>query len=188
VEGVMELFEPFEKAFDKIVVVEGGYSDDPWDSGKKTMYGITEVVARANGYLGSMDKMPLSTARQIYRAQYWLLLNLDNVAFLSELVAFELFDTGVNCGVCIAGKFLQRGLNVLNRNEQDYQDVRADGIIGPMTMDALRAYVKKRGKEGEGVLLRVLNALQGARYVELAEGPGKKNEKFEYGWFLNRVA
>ncbi len=44
----------FEKAFEEIILHEGGYADDPADSGGKTMYGITEAVARNSGYRGEM--------------------------------------------------------------------------------------------------------------------------------------
>jgi lysozyme family protein len=178
----------FDSAFEKVILVEGGYTDDPKDSGGETRWGITKAEARANGYNADMRKMPQSVARYIYQRQYWDLLNLDAVADLSQPVAEEIFDTAVNCGQGIAGKFLQRALNVLNREEADYADVRVDGLVGPLTVQSLRAFLGKRGADGEEVLLRVLNCLQGARYVEIAEGPNrKKNEKFVFGWFKQRV-
>jgi lysozyme family protein len=39
----------FDSAFQKVIMVEGGYSDHPSDTGGKTQFGITEAVARANG-------------------------------------------------------------------------------------------------------------------------------------------
>lgn len=56
----------FEKAFNHTVGVEGGYSDHPSDRGGKTMFGITEAVARSYGYSGDMRSMPISTAKDIY--------------------------------------------------------------------------------------------------------------------------
>jgi hypothetical protein len=35
-------------------------------------------------------------------------------------------------------------------------------------------------------MLRALNALQGARYIDIAEGRPSQ-EAFTYGWFLHRV-
>ncbi|KQU81624.1 MULTISPECIES: putative peptidoglycan-binding domain-containing protein [unclassified Rhizobacter] len=84
------------------------------------------------------------------------------------------------------GTFLQRALNVLNMEGTWYPDVQADGRIGPMTIAALREYMRRRGAGGQVVLLRALNALQGAFYVELAERRAK-DEAFVYGWLLNRV-
>ena len=44
----------FSTAFNDSLLIEKGYSDHPFDAGGKTMYGITEHVARANGYTGEM--------------------------------------------------------------------------------------------------------------------------------------
>lgn len=177
----------FDRAFQDLVMVERGYSDHPSDTGGKTMYGITEAVARAHGWKGDMKDLPLDTAKEIYRAQYWDLLRLDPIAALSEPIAFELFDTGVNCGVGVAAKFLQRALNSFNRQARDYADMHIDCVIGPMTITALRAYLALRGHDGEVVMLRALNDQQGTRYIELGEMRAE-NEDFEFGWFLKRVA
>ena len=40
----------FEKIFDYLLKVEGGYSDDKYDKGGKTKYGIIEEEARDFGY------------------------------------------------------------------------------------------------------------------------------------------
>lgn len=177
----------FEEAFRKLILVERGYSNVPGDSGGPTRWGITELVARANGYRGPMSELPLETAKGIYYTQWWGLLNLDAVSEISTAVAEEIFDTAVNCGPGIAGKFLQQVLNVLNREERDYQDVRKDGLIGPLTVMALRGYFAKRGDQGgELVLLKALNGLQCARYIEIAEGR-KKDERFTFGWLKERV-
>ena len=54
-------------------------------------------------------------------------------------------------------------------------------------MEALDAFLAIRGKaSGEVVLLRALEALQGERYLRLAERR-PANESFLYGWLANRV-
>jgi lysozyme family protein len=92
----------FDASFHSVILLEGGYSDDPRDAGGKTCYGITEAVARANGYAGAMDKLPLDKARTIYKSQYWDTLNLDAIDALAPIVAAKLFDMAVNCGVGFA--------------------------------------------------------------------------------------
>ena len=52
----------FLKAFALVVGIEGGYSNNANDLGGKTMFGITEAVARENGYMSDMAKMPLNIA------------------------------------------------------------------------------------------------------------------------------
>lgn len=169
-----------------LVGKEGGYSNHPSDTGGETMWGITVAVARANGYTGPMRSMPRDTAKDIYRRKYFVLPGFDRVAEQSAAVAEELFDTGVNMGPSVAATFLQRLLNGLNRQGKDYADIGVDGDVGPATLRALKAYLAKRGKDGEKVLLKGLNALQGARYVALAEGRSA-NEDFLHGWLLNRL-
>ena len=62
-----------------------------------------------------------------------------------------------------------------------------DGRVGPTTLAALDTFLKVRGRgSGETVLLRALEALQGERYLRLAERR-PANEAFLYGWLANRV-
>lgn len=177
---------PFDHAFARTIGLEGGYSDHPADRGGPTRYGITELVARANGYEGDMRELALEDAKRIARLQYWDLLRLDDVAILDERLSAELFDTSFNMGVGTAGRFLQRALNALNRGGFDYPDLEPDGVVGPITVARLRAYVLRRGVYGPTVLLRALNALQGARYVEITEADPRQ-ESFLYGWLANRL-
>lgn len=177
----------FNRAFEHVLGVEGRYSDRAADRGGKTMYGITERVARANGYTGPMQLMPLEVAHRIYRAQYWDIQRLDLVAELSERVALELFDTGVNMGIAVAGQFLQRALNALNHKAEHFADISTDGLIGPMTIAALRAYLERRKRDGgEVVLLNALNGLQACRYVEISERDARQEEN-TFGWLRQRV-
>lgn len=176
----------FNQAFAITVGHEGDFSDDPNDSGGATRFGITEAVARANGYVGPMQLLSFDLARQIAYAQYWKQNRLDDIAAISNPVAIELFDTGYNMGIATAAKFLQRCLNAFNREQKDYPDVTVDGVMGNMTIFALRKFFVVRRSDGEKVLLRALNGLQCAGYVELALAR-QKDEKFVFGQILNRV-
>jgi len=166
---------------------EGGYVNHPADKGGPTSFGITEAVARAHGYRGAMRQLPREEAVTIYRRLYWLRPCFDQVALRSTSIAAELFDTGVNMGPTVAATFLQRALTALNRNGADYADLVPDGRIGNKTVEALDAFLAIRGKaSGEVVLLRALEALQGERYLRLAERR-PANEAFLYGWLANRI-
>ena len=171
---------------DELIEREGGYVNHPDDRGGPTRFGITEAVARAHGYAGAMAAMPRDEATAIYRRLYWLRPKFNEVASRSTGVAAELFDTGANMGPAVAATFLQRALTALNRNGQDYPDLVPDGRIGPRTLAALDAFLKARGQSGETVLLRALEALQGERYLRLAERR-PANEAFLYGWLANRI-
>ncbi len=176
----------FDKAWEETGRAEGGFVDDPDDSGGATNWGITEKVARKQGYTGHMRDLPQPTATQIAKKEYWDVMLLDDIAAMSEGIALELFDTGFNAGTGRAGKFLQRAVNVFNRKGQDYDDIGVDGAVGSKTVKALKAFLDKRGKAGETVMLRALNSMQGAFYVELAERR-EKDESFVFGWFSHRV-
>lgn len=175
-----------EQYINDLISREGGYVNDPTDRGGETKYGITVATARAYGYTGAMKDLPLETAKAIYLKTYWLAPKFDQINAICASVAEELLDTGVNCGVAFAKPTLQRSLNLLNLNGALFPDLAVDGVYGPKTYDALKIYLNKRGKDGEKVLLRVLNVLQAERYISLAER-NPSQEKFFYGWMLNRV-
>lgn len=176
----------FDEAFAHTVGLEGGYSNHPDDRGGETMFGITQAVARATGYDGAMKALPLATAKAIYKARYWDVLMLDSISAKSAALAAELFDTAVNMGTSKAGEMLQIALNALNDQGRLYGDVAEDGDVGAKTIAALAAYLVKRGKPGEAVLVRALNCLQGARYIEISRLRAA-NESFVYGWLATRV-
>src|SRR5215218_4676149 len=176
-----------DELIDELIEREGGYANHPADKGGPTRFGITEAVARAHGYAGAMRSLPRIEAAAIYRRLYWLRPRFDQIAKRSERVAAELFDTGVNMGPAVATTFLQRALTALNRNARDYADLTPDGRIGPLTLHALDGFLAARGKRsGETVLLRALEALQGERYLRLAERR-PASEAFLYGWLANRI-
>ena len=175
-----------KKIIDEIIEIEGGYVNDPSDSGGETNWGITVAVARAYGYYGDMKDLPRETAFDIYADRYWDSLHLDEIAVRSKSIAEELADTGVNMGVYRAGVFLQTALNALNNQEKYYDDLTVDGRVGRITIAAFRRYLDVRGTRGEVVLHRALNCQQGAFYIELTKRR-EKDEKFLFGWLLNRV-
>lgn len=175
-----------QKIIDHIIAVEGGYVDDPSDSGGETNWGITVAVARKYGYTDPMIDMPRSLAFEIYSKKYWDSMMLDDIEQYSVLVAEELADTGVNMGIGRASTFLQIALNAFNNQGKDYADIVEDGDIGRGTMAALDAFYDKRGAKGMEVLKEALNCQQGAFYLDLTRRR-QKDEKYVYGWFANRV-
>lgn len=114
----------FKKSLDLLFKHEGGYSNHAADPGGQTAYGITEAVARQNGYAGRMIDMPKSVAEEIYRRQYWAPVRADE---LPAAVRFHVFDAAVNSGVRQSVLWLQRAAGVT-----------PDGIIGPQTLRAVK--------------------------------------------------
>lgn len=175
-----------QKLIDEVIAREGGYSNHPADRGGPTNYGVTEQVARAFGYKGDMRSMPRDVAVSIYRERFWIAPRFGEAAAIFPEIGHELFDTGVNMGVGTAGKFLQRALNALNRGAADYPDIGTDGVIGNMTLAALKGLKAKRGAAAGEVLRKALDGMQCARYIEIAE-KNPSQEAFAYGWIANRI-
>lgn len=115
----------FDDAFIRLMENEGGFSDRDLkdDPGGQTKFGITKAVARAWGYLGEMKELPLSTAKDIARANYWTPQRCDQ---LPPAIAFHVFDTAFHGGY--PARWLQAAAGVAQ-----------DGIIGPKTIEAVRA-------------------------------------------------
>ena len=171
--------ETFKKAFKLVIGHEGGYVNDPSDPGGETKYGI----AKRSYPDVDIKNLTLEQAEEIYYRDFWKFkkLDLDRVAEFSPEAAIELFDTGVNMGIVRAAKFLQEALNLMNRNEKLFDDLKVDGWCGNVTFNALnklKSYDKKP-------LLKVLNGLQFCHYKEIVE-KNPKLERFFVGW-MKRV-
>lgn len=171
----------------EIMEKEGFRSDNKDDLGGDTTYGITEKTARRLGYKGSMDNLTPDIAKSLYLNEYIKRVRFDDIHNVSAIIGEEIIDTGVNMGQTIAAQFLQRWLNAYNNKQAYYSDLVVDAHIGPATINALEAFLARRGKEGELVLWKSLNASQGGRYLDITEAR-EKNETFVYGWMKNRVA
>ena len=154
----------FEKIFDYLLKVEGGYSNDKFDKGGKTKYGIIEEEARKYGYTGHMRDMPLSIARENYHKNGLDTLKSDNIAL-------SVCDFIVNSGAWGAKK-AQAALNELGF------DLRVDGILGEKSLAALN-------EVDEAKFLEKYHDLQ-RRYYRVLAANKPSQKKFLTGW-LNRV-
>ena len=114
----------FDQAYDLLIKHEGGFSNHPDDKGGATMYGVTEQVARQNGYTGAMKDLTQSFAKIIYRKLYWDAVSAEQ---LPDEVRYAVFDAAVNSGTGRAIKWLQQAVNE-----------KQDGVIGSMTLRAVR--------------------------------------------------
>jgi lysozyme family protein len=123
----------FERAFEVVVGVEGGYGKDPQDPGnwtggkvgagelKGTRYGIS---AAAYPKL-NIANLTLDQAMAIYRQDYWKPVQGDDLGWPLNLAAF---DAAVQHDPRDAAKLLQRAIEVV-----------ADGDIGPKTLGRVQA-------------------------------------------------
>lgn len=180
-----------EKILEEIAGREGGFVNHPDDRGGPTNWGVTQAtLSKYRGRNVTIDEVRALTraeALELLRAQYVTDPGFDRVAAISPEIAAEVVDTGVNMGQGVASIFLQRALNAFNLRGELYPDVKADGRIGGVTIAALRSFLASRQRDGVTVLLRAMNAQQGARYLDLVERR-QANESFVFGWFRNRVS
>lgn len=177
-----------DQIIDDLIAKEGGYVDHSSDKGGQTKYGITERVARANGYQGRMQDLTKDQAKDIYLSEYWRRPNFDNVHETAPMVGIELLDCGVLSGAVTAGRWLQICLNRMNMRERLYRDLKVDGNIGPVTLGALFDYMRHRkSQDGEKVLTVALNVMQGHHLMITAPEHHHPNEDFVFGWIKNRV-
>jgi lysozyme family protein len=172
--------EAYRRAIAYEVMPGRDYSNDPRDKGGETRFGITEAVARKWGYKGEMRALPQTLAEKIARLEFWEGPGFHRVALVSPAIAYELFEQNYNMRYGFAGQSLQRLLNGLNY-EHEFDDLDVDGRIGAKTIDALKRFIAKRGAYGETVLLGLLNGLQAAEYLRLAEA-NDSQRTFLYGW------
>lgn len=119
----------FDDAIKRVLLHEGGYSDHAADPGGKTMYGITEAVAREVGFRGNMNELPLDLAKRIYKDKYWDAVRADE---LPASIRYPMLDAAVNSGPRQAVLWLQRALGVT-----------ADGVLGPITI--AHSFANERG-------------------------------------------
>jgi lysozyme family protein len=125
------MIQNFSKSLAMVLVHEGGYVNHPDDPGGPTNRGITQRTLSAHyGYEATaQDVLNVSaeTVATIYRRNYW---DAARCNLLPDGLDYAVFDFAVNSGVSRAVRTLQTVLGV-----------KADGVIGDITIAAIRQNV-----------------------------------------------
>lgn len=161
--------EKFKKALRFVLKWEGGYSEHPNDPGGATMKGIIQSVYDAWRKSKGLPQQPVKLITDdevyaIYWERYWSPLKGDK---LPEPLDLVVFDSGVNCGVGRAARWLNTVLGL-----------GAQTTVTPQTLEALK---KKDAKE----VAKQICGLRVEHYHKIA----KANPKllvFLKGW-MNRM-
>jgi lysozyme family protein len=99
----------YNSCLQKVLKDEGGYTNDPADSGGPTNFGITLSDYRRyvdkTGTALNVRNMTVDEAKIIYKSKYWDALGCDD---LPSGVDYTVFDYGVNSGLGRSRKALQR--------------------------------------------------------------------------------
>ena len=141
-----------------LLVVQGGYVNDPKDPGGETNYGISK---RAYPDV-DIKNLTEDEAKDIYKRDYWDKYKCED---LEEDLRHIYFDMCVNMGAGRATKIVQETANAKGA------DLKVDGFIGPKTISALK-----------GVELERVRAYRVKYYATLVERKPNLG-KFYYGWF-----
>lgn len=103
------MIQNFNDCLTRLLKDEGGYSNDPSDSGGATNYGITigdyRLYINKNGTAADVAHMKLDDAKHIYKTKYWDAIGGDN---LSSGVDYTCFDYAVHSGLGRPRKAMQR--------------------------------------------------------------------------------
>lgn len=188
--------DKFNIAFDITMKYEGGYSNDPDDVGGETYKGIsrkfnpnwpgwaiidTMKTLPYKDFIQQIDSsvMIQMSVKSLYKAKYWDIFLGDTLK--SQSLANVLFDTAVNLGASRAVLFIQKGLNVLNRNATMWEDLVEDGQFGNKTHTVLSQLTVK----DTDILVKIIYILRGQHYIDYMK-KSPTQEKFARGWF-NRI-
>jgi len=149
---------------------EGGFQNDPddygnWVGGYKvgTLVGTKYGIAARFFPDEDIPNLTIDRAKQLYFRYYWLPMNLDGIC--RDASALEIFDFGVN-----AGK--HRAI----RTAQQLCGVNQDGVVGPVTTNAINNY--------NGDFVKDYKHARRVYYEYISTK--RDNAKFLRGW-LNRV-
>lgn len=134
----------FEKALKLVGLAEGGYSNDPRDSGGETICGLarnknpdlsiwqTLDAWKERGVTDGkeLDRMAradlhfMGRVKAVYRGRYWNTVSCD---ILPPLLRYPMFSCCVNCGTKAAIEILQKSAGA-----------KIDGKLGPLTLKAVQ--------------------------------------------------
>ena len=151
----------FNEIIEKILKSEGGYINDPDDSGGETKYGISKRAYPDVDIAG----LTIDDAKLIYKRDYWTAINGDWIE--SDGVAEQIFDMAVNAGVKRATELAQK-----------ITGAYIDGIFGEQTLQAVNVFNKSKFID--------LYKLARIKYYLAICKTTKINRKFLYGW-IKRV-
>lgn len=124
----------FRRAFAVVHGHEGGFVDHPSDPGGATNHGISLRYARSKGRLMDLDQdgdvdaadirlITRDVAMSLYEMDFWRPIRGDE---LPPALALLTFDAAINNGTPQAIRWMQQAAGV-----------RADGQLGPVSMQAL---------------------------------------------------
>lgn|SRR3990172_6920665 len=166
--------EIFKKCIAVVLKSEGGWVDDPHDTGGETNYGIADAGDGQIDGKADLDgdgtgdvlikQMTRDQAIEAYYLRYWRKMKLQDIH--QEEAILQVFDFGINAGMRTAIRIAQK-----------IAGATVDGLPGPETTARINEY--------PGDFLAEYKQARKEYYYALVRHK-KENERFIKGW-INRV-
>lgn len=171
----------FNIAFQKMLVHEGDYINDPDDSGGETYKGVSRNSHKLwsgwtlidknkykSGFPFNLDKdVDLQKAIELfYRTNFWLPLNADQIS--NQTIANSLFDFSVNAGITTSVRLIQSIIGT-----------KADAIIGEQT-------VKRLNSIDFSYVQTAFTVAKMEYYIHIIK-QRLTNKKYLYGWIVRAL-
>ncbi|MFV0472177.1 MAG: glycoside hydrolase family 108 protein [Paludibacteraceae bacterium] len=171
----------FKTAFQKMLIHEGSYSNDPIDLGGETYKGIArnahpnwsgwtiiDKYKKSSGFPESLykDTQLQEMIEQFYLTNFWKPLNTDNIQ--SQTSADSIFDFAVNTGVKTSVRLVQTIVKT-----------ETDGVIGKQTLEKLNNY--------NPLDFQTAFTLAKIKYYISIIKKRPANKKFLYGWITRSL-
>lgn len=164
-----------------VFALEGGYVWHKDDPGGATNHGITERVARANGFTGDMRDLSRAEAFAIYEREYIRKPGFVPLVEIDPAVAEEVIDTGVNMGPARPIRFFRQAVNEVCRTR-----LPITATMDAVTVQAWRDCRANLGRPGCVAVLDSLDRQQRAEYDRLVR-VNPRLRVFHRGWINHRI-
>ncbi len=164
----------FNSFFKNLMVLEGGFVDDPKDHGGATFRGLTLYTWEKSGWdknhddhidIADLKLITPEDAAKVYKLLYWDYIKGDEIN--SQSIAEIIFDWAVNSGTATATKKVQSLLGI-----------KADGVFGPNTLKAVNQAIPQN-------LFELIKSSRIAFYASIIKRDPSQI-KFKNGW-NNRI-
>lgn len=178
------IMSDFESAVNYVLRHEGGLSENPYDKGGTTNFGISlrflknlpEENRKRYGIFEEVSEqtirdLTLDQAKKIYRGEFWEQAPFEKIG--NQDHANYIFDMAINMGVAPAIKCVQRACWAVMRK----RDLIDDGILGSKTLDAIQRC---------GFLVAPAMRSERAGYYRVLVAQDEQQKQFIQGW-LNRA-
>lgn len=171
----------FIEAFQKTILAEGAYVNDPHDPGGETFKGISrknwskwdgwvtiDILKRQSGFPSTLERSAdiRMQVGEFYLVNFWNKINGDEIS--NQEVAASIFDFAVNAGVITAISLAQMVV-----------EAKPDGVSGPETMKKINSFNSEH-------FLAAFTVAKIARYVHIVKNR-PTSRKYFYGWVIRAL-